>query len=668
MYPTSALYKQAVRDNGREWRLRMTAYLYADGAYTGDTLVLHNEDIVQGSFSYNESAVCSDTLDIGVTYSNGIDFSLANGDGRFTQVNFAGARLFVEAGLLVDGDDEVWEDIPLGEFIVTDEGKKMSTVPIKALDRMYMLNADLLTAVNVLPNSTPYYILQLICEKFGVSAEHDTAARVNALSGFYGGEGPVFDDKTTCRDFIGYCAAALGQSARFNRKGFLEFFGISDTVYETDSGNRTSLTASDFTVCVTGAQVTAADGETYFEPRFESEDMPDPYVIEVAQNPLLINAELAVLAAHNALAGLTKADYRPYTCGLIGDPSIQCGDRVRHSVKDGRQAIDSIITNLTYKFRGAGQIEAKGKAPQVNNQKSGDAKKMTEVRNQIAQEMSSGFSSFEDSILGQTEILTKFMGFYPYQERDEDGKLVAFYLCDNPDHELAQLVWSFTLGGMAVSHNGIGGPFSSGWTKDDLIFARNITADMIAAGTLKALDSLLSIDLQNGKLTTRTSFGTAEMSGNDIRLNYLDAQGETISDMHLTAGDKPKDTDSRSVRMTVDLSSRGGDVRSYIEQSFEYGDGPDGKPVPVSTSPLTISSTEGVLLDKDFAVRDAILYDNIKMQRKFREPDNTGVDFILFPQVMNFDDALQESLSMDFQSKTEAGENRNVIRQNEMEA
>lgn len=643
MYPTSQAYKQAVKGHNRNWRLLIEAKLdksaegaqpQEQGSSSGEILHLTNQDIIMGSFAYDESSVCSDNLDVGATYANGIEFSLENADGRFSKKVFAYAKLTVTVGLLV-GED-TWEDIPLGTFFVSEDGKKLSTIPIKALDRMVLLNKSI-NAIEILPNATPYDIMLTLENKFGFSMEAETRELVQGLALIL----PAFHEDITCRDFVGYLAAVFGKSARFNRRGELEFYTLSDTIYETDADTRSSLSRSDFTVRVTGVQVSDAEKETYFTGE-------DDYVVEVAPNPLLINDDITQTALTNAYNALTAVSYSPYTCSVLGDPSIQCGDRVRHYYNDtievpvldengeetGETNIEivknyaqSIITNVKFKFRGASQLEAKGKSPESSRQKTDTAKKLIEIREKMAQDLNDGLTGIEQTILNQSDLLTSSMGVYRYAKYNEDGTLIGYYFMDDPDPLKAQTVWAYTANGIGVSHSGIDGPYTSSWTSNDSLVARMITADMIRTGILKATDDKLKIDLSNGQFETQTPFGTCTILGNEIILRYQDKDtGKPVSYMRLSADAVPDDT---AVNMRVVMASNNNEVSSFIEQKFDY------KPQtgePSVRRPLTISSTEGVVLDKNLTVLDSILYDNIKMQRKYKESGNTGVDFVFSPQ------------------------------------
>lgn len=137
-YPTSEAYKTAVAQNSRTWRLRINMSLD-----TQQQLELTESDVTLGSLVFEEASTCSEVIDVGSTYANSLDFSIYNPDHKYDGYSFTYAWLTASVGLQTGENEDgspIWEDIPLGQFFVQEEGKKMSTIPLKCLDRMVKLN------------------------------------------------------------------------------------------------------------------------------------------------------------------------------------------------------------------------------------------------------------------------------------------------------------------------------------------------------------------------------------------------------------------------------------------------------------------------------------------------------------------------------------------------
>ncbi len=75
------------------------------------------------------------------------------------------------------------------------------------------------------------------------------------------------------------------------------------------------------------------------------------------------------------------------------------------------------------------------------------------------------------------------------------------YVADDPDPDLAKIVWRWNYMGWAVSQTGYNGPFVMGATLQDGILAHSITAANLVAGTIKSRDGeTFYLDLDNGIL------------------------------------------------------------------------------------------------------------------------------------------------------------------------
>ena len=139
-YPTSEAYKTAVAQNSRTWRLRINMTLD-----TQQQLELTESDVTLGSLVFEEASTCSDVIDVGSTYANSLDFSIYNPDHKYDGYSFTYAWLTASVGLQTGENEDgspIWEDIPLGQFFVQEEGKKMSTIPLKCLDRIMQRKAE----------------------------------------------------------------------------------------------------------------------------------------------------------------------------------------------------------------------------------------------------------------------------------------------------------------------------------------------------------------------------------------------------------------------------------------------------------------------------------------------------------------------------------------------
>ena len=219
MYSVSSAYKTQVKAATRDWAIKLALSLDS-----GETYELTEQDIESGTFTYQESSTCSDTIQVGSVYSNSLDFSLINKDGRFNEDNFQDAVVTPQIGLQLP--DGTWEYIPLGKFNVYDPGKKLSTISMHSLDNMYKLNTPF-SAVNIQYPINVAALVVGICDHCVVPISAQLTTELMSLGITLNSFDP---GDATCRDILGYVGCLLGKNLRFNRLGILESFWYKTSV------------------------------------------------------------------------------------------------------------------------------------------------------------------------------------------------------------------------------------------------------------------------------------------------------------------------------------------------------------------------------------------------------------------------------------------------------
>ena len=135
------------------------------------TIHITDNDVIQGSFTIDRYCMSGKTVELGSAVAAELKLRLNNNDGRFDNVTFEGAELFVRVGIeytapvtwdwikqfswdtlrhftweqIRSGDIE-WEDnhwknvrreyVPCGYFTIDEPPRKLTTISLSALDRM----------------------------------------------------------------------------------------------------------------------------------------------------------------------------------------------------------------------------------------------------------------------------------------------------------------------------------------------------------------------------------------------------------------------------------------------------------------------------------------------------------------------------------------------------
>lgn len=511
MYSVSSAYKTQVKAATRDWAIKLALSLDS-----GETYELTERDIESGTFTYQESSTCSDTIQVGSVYSNSLDFSLINKDGRFNEANFQDAVVTPQIGLQLP--DGTWEYVPLGKFNVYDPGKKLSTISMHSLDNMYKLNTPF-SAVNIQYPINVAALVVGICDHCVVPISAQLTTELMSLGITLNSFDP---GDVTCRDILGYVGCLLGKNLRFNRLGILESFWYNTSVDSTtDADTRNTSDFSDFKVNITGVRLSDNAGTEYWKG-------DSSLVAQLDSNPLIQNEEVAQETLLRVYTALTSITYRPYTITYMGDPAIQAGDYVKHLRASGD--LESIVMTSVFCFHGSATLSAVGTTAEQTRQATNTTKQVQQVAAQARVDLNQGLRSLESTMALQSDLITQALGFYPKIVYDEDGRIKAVYMMSTPNSTPTTLVWAITSGGIGVSHTGIEGPYTSSWTMDDSILANTITANMISTGILQSVDgTAFYLDLDNGVLRMDASSIAlnGKQLGDFISVTY-DDQGKPV--------------------------------------------------------------------------------------------------------------------------------------------
>ena len=511
MYGVSNAYKTQVKASTREWAIKLALTLDS-----GVTYNLTEKDIETSTFTFQESATCGSTIQVGSVYANSLDFSLINTDGKYNADNFQDATVSAQVGLKLP--DGTWEYVPLGKFNVYEPGKKLSTISIHSLDNMYRLNAPFAN-VDIQYPTNVMTLMSTICTHCGVPLSAQLTSELRSLDIVLSKIDP---GDMTCRDVVGYIGCLIGKNLRFDRLGVLESFWYSNTVeVSTNADTRNTSDFSDLIVNITGVELQDSSGTTYWMGN-------NTLVAQLDANPLIQNSEVAQDVLTTVYNALKSVSYRPYTVTYMGDPAIQAGDRILHTRDSGN--LESLVMTSSFSFHGSATLSAVGTTAEQNRQATKSAKQVQQVVAKAKEDLNQGLKSLESTMTMQSDLITQALGFYPKVVYDEDGRIKSVYMMSTPNSTPTTLVWAITSGGIGVSHTGIEGPYTSSWTMDDSILASSITANMIKTGVLQSVDGTsFYLDLDKGVLRMDASSIAlnGKQLGDFISVTY-DDQGRPV--------------------------------------------------------------------------------------------------------------------------------------------
>lgn len=380
MYNTSEVYKKQVLSNSREWDMYIDITL-SDGT----TLRLTKDNISLGTPTFKEGATCSDTIQIGSTYSNSFEFTILNNKSQYTDYDFYKAKIEPYSGLRVPVLNETtgevlswkYEYIPLGVFWVLENVKRLSTIPITCFDQMSLTNKIFDSSTLVFPTDCATIFNEVVtqCE---LTVSDSLIEKIGQLS--YEINSLLTNDPT-CRDILAGFGIMLSENLRFNRTGVLESFWYTSAGATTDRSTRVDNSSyGDNQINITGVYLEDAYGNSF---SVGTEDYP----VQLPTSPIIQGSDIAEPVLTAALEKFQSMSYRPATITFIGDPAIQTGDIIEHS----ETSVGSIVLpvmRLVYKLAGTETLESLGTSDTDQNQQTSTTKQIKQVFARSAQDRS----------------------------------------------------------------------------------------------------------------------------------------------------------------------------------------------------------------------------------------------------------------------------------------
>lgn len=513
MYPVTELFKEKVKETTRIWRTQVEIQ------HSAGVLTLYDKDIITGSMRIEENSQSGQDFSVGGVSASTFELTIVNKtDGitgyytvdnlnisvddmlqpvdwyeEYNSINFESATVIPQVGLLLNEENDTWEYVPLGRFIVDEVDKQRNTIKIKALDNMIELDKPYSLSKLGYP-ATLYQIYTNICNVADVQI--GTASFPN--SDYVVDERPEGD--YTLRDILSFVAQLSGSFARFNRTGVLEMVWYTDSGITLGSGNRFNFTPREDLVQIRGVcyTVTNEDNEeiTYLAGSYE-------YVVDLTDNPLLQNNFQDAIS--NVYDAVKNTIFTPYESSWQGNPAVQPGDMIAQTDRDGNEYI-TIVTYSMYKYRGAGTLAGRGMPIKAKRYTGSTNKKLAEIKRKIEKEVGDKLTSLEQAQLNVTEFIANMLGGYVVYGED------AIYIADNPDINIAQKIWKWGIGGFGYSKNGKDGPYTTAIAADGtivamLVAAHIITADMVETGILTSVAGNMAIDLDNNIMRIADNLG-----------------------------------------------------------------------------------------------------------------------------------------------------------------
>lgn len=356
MYPTSNDYKTAIRASDRPYN---TVY----GTITlsnGSTITVNDSVMPTNAVSISKQCIDGDELMFGGVFASILKLSIFTNQDRYA---FFGANIKLNYKIQIGISDNqpVYEPIPLGVFTIADADRPSDIVNLTAYDNMTMLDGSI--GGNVI-SGTPWEVFQRVSTDTGIELafeEEDLEDFVN-----YGSNRQVECSQDqgikTYRDVVKVVCQQMGCFAYADRLGKLAVKNFSTTPdLELTYADWYSCVPADYESKYIGLSVTGLQG-TFTATTSDPSEQGNVMTIEDAPAWDYGSTENLTARTSDLFTYLHGIIYTPSNISMPSDPTFDCGDMLKLTLKDG-SILNTLITSYEWKFHQGMTVVSEGANP-----------------------------------------------------------------------------------------------------------------------------------------------------------------------------------------------------------------------------------------------------------------------------------------------------------------
>ena len=409
-----------------------------------ETFTITESDIILGSMTVDRTCVSGSRIEIGSAVASEFAITLNNGKGKFDNVKFEGAELYVRVGV-TKYDARKWEKaqtqyVPVGYFTIDEPYRKLSTIPISALDRMVLFDKPVDWSLFTFP-MTVKSLLSQTCTICNVTLGTDISDKPN--SDYIINEAPT--DETTYRQIIQWVAELTATCGFIDWEGKLQLSWYEPTTTKITPSERYSSDMLENDIVISGVQVIDEDSNIYLTG-------DDAYTFNIEGNSLIQHDFQAVSEAIYSAVG--EFTYRPYECTTKPMPQVFPMDMVEYADKDGILH-NTIVTNVTFVLNGNTSIQGQGETKTNSGYATANplTKRESLIIKSIKNNLNNTLNNNVQSLLAFNELISNALGVYATVVTDNSGAK-QYYMHDSPNLEDSNTIYTLNAGGYAYTNNG----------------------------------------------------------------------------------------------------------------------------------------------------------------------------------------------------------------------
>ena len=437
------------------------------------TITLTEGDVLAKGFTIDRYCVSGNRIELGSAIAGEATIKLDNYDGRFNDIRFEGADLYIQVG--VKGEEDAEYFVPMGYFTVDTPPRKLASITLTALDRMVLFDKPYQPMVFPMSISE---LLSAVCNVCNVETATVPSSLTNA--DYIVTSEPEGED-ITYRQILQWICEITGTCAYIDWEGKLRLEWYSDTSEAViTAADRFSSDIYENVISITGVQVVIDEDNTYTSGE-------DEYAFQISDNALLQHDHQSI--ADSLAQKLTGTSYVPYTCNIKPYVQLYPMDRITFKTADGKD-VSTVVTNYTFSLNGILKLQGKGETQ--TNESYAQANPLTQrekvIINTIKKVINQQLNDSIQSAISLNEAIAGSLGLYTTKLKNSDGS-VSYYFHSNPvlqDSIEGDVIYTMVAGGFAVCTTGWneGAPvWTSGFTKDGNAVFRNVSVYGIEVST-----------------------------------------------------------------------------------------------------------------------------------------------------------------------------------------
>lgn len=431
----------------------------AEIAFTGTDQTLHltDADIPLGGLSVNRYCVSGNKIEIGSVIAAELSLTLDNSDGKFDDVVFEGAEIFVRVGTK-KWDAKRWEKadfhyVPIGYFTVDEVPRKLASITLTALDRMVQFDKPVDNTLFDFPMDV-VTMTERICDICNIICDTNVSLLPN--HGYIIQQMPE-DDGLTYRQLLSWIAEITGTCGFMDWNGHLILKWYEAIDLTIDLSDRFDSDLQENAVVLSGVQVIEGDNVYLVGD--------DGYAMNIEENALIQHDHREVAEAlYEVLKGFT---YTPFTATVKPMPQLYPLDVIGFVDKSGAKHT-IIITDTTFTLNKSTILQGKGETATKTGYASANplTRKESAIINSIRNMQNDALNDRIQTVLAFNELISNALGLFVTPITQSNGSTI-YYLHDQPNLNESKTIFTMTSSGIAWT--------SSGWNDGDPVWAYGVT-------------------------------------------------------------------------------------------------------------------------------------------------------------------------------------------------